>query len=195
MTHKIDRLWGVYGTMTHTGYGDRWGLEVASSCHPSIVCPSASYPLPLFVRFVCRTPRVLFPVPVLPSVFPPAHALGSIIALLSGPPSKFAWRGLCLPPVDPSLASPPAPRPAFPSLSAASSCSGFGVATPHHPSFQLRRLYGTLWTKELFVHARVLKMPGRPSTSLWPFYLRMKTRAAGPGGRRRGRPRAGSAAG
>ena len=146
----------------------------------------------LFFRFAL--PRASFPCAPSPVRLSPGSCPGFHHCLAFRPSLRFRL-ARSLPPVDPSLASPPAPRPASPSLSAASSCSGFGVATPHHPSFQLRRLYGTLWTKELFVHARVLKMPGRPSTSLWPFYLRMKTRAAGPGGRRRGRPRAGSAAG
>ena len=70
-------------------------------------CPRA--PLP---RFALPYPRILFPVAPLPSVSPPARALSSALtALLSGPPPVYS-PGVVF--VDPSLASPPAPRPASP---------------------------------------------------------------------------------
>ena len=91
-------------------------------CPPSSTRPSSVPPRPAApIRFAVNAedarrreedPRILFPVAPLPSVSPPARALSSALtALLSGPPPVYS-PGVVF--VDPSLASPPAPRPASP---------------------------------------------------------------------------------
>ena len=104
---------------THVVHDDRCvrfrllpSLSFPSSLSPFFHPAVQRAPAPRCPDSLCRTPRILFPVAPLPSVSPPARALSSALtALLSGPPPVYS-PGVVF--VDPSLASPPAPRPASP---------------------------------------------------------------------------------
>ena len=160
---------------THVVHDDRCvrfrllpSLSFPSSLSPFFHPAVQRAPAPRCPDSLCRTPRILFPVAPLPSVSPPARALSSALtALLSGPPPVYS-PGVVF--VDPSLASPPAPRPASPPVGCVLL---FGVATPHRPSFPVTATMPVYLT-HTWAHARI----GMPPYPFSPTIPGLRTLAA-----------------